>query len=63
MLKKDKKLHYRLTKKYFKKNAILKKGFYTSKCTEELKQQIRKRDMWGIYYSSLEEILKFSQIL
>ena len=58
MLKKDKKLHYRLTKKYFKKNAILKKGFYTSKCTEELKQQIRKRDMWGIYYSSLEEILK-----
>ena len=57
-LEKDKKLHYKLTKKYFRKNATLKKGYYASKYTEELKQQIRKRDMWEIYYSSLEEILE-----
>jgi tRNA G46 methylase TrmB len=57
-LEKDKKLHYELTKKYFRKSATFKEGYYTTKNTEELKQEIRKRDMWDIYSSNLDEILQ-----
>jgi len=57
-LEKGKKLHYELTKKYFRKSATFKEGYYTTKNTEELKQQIRKRDMLDIYSSSLDEILQ-----
>jgi len=57
-LEKEKKMHYELTKKYFRKSATSKKGYYTTKNTEELKQKIRKRDMWDIYSSSLNEILQ-----
>ena len=47
-LEKEKKLHYELTKKYFRKSANFKEEYYTTKNTEELKQEIRKRDMWDI---------------
>ena len=57
-LEKEKKLHYELTKKYFRKSANFKEEYYTTKNTEELKQEIRKRDMWDIYSSSLDEILQ-----
>ena len=57
-LEKDKKIHYELTRKYFRKNANFKEGYYTTKNTEEIKQEIGKRVMWNIYSSSLDEILK-----
>jgi len=57
-LEEEKKFHYELTKKYFRKSATFKEGYYITKNTEELKQQIRKRDMWNIYFSSLDEILQ-----
>jgi len=57
-LDKDKKLHYELIKKYFRKSADLKEGYYTTKKKGELKKHIRKRDMWDIYISSLDEILR-----
>ena len=57
-LEKDKKVHYESTKKYFRKNANFKEGYYTTKNTEEIKKEIGKRDMWDIYSSSLDEILQ-----
>lgn len=56
--KKNKKLHYELTKKFFRKNAADKKGYYNSKDAEALKQDIRNRRMWEIYSSSLDGVLQ-----
>ena len=56
--KKNKKMHYELTKKFFRKNAADKKGYYNSKDGEALKQDIQNRRMWEIYSSSLDGVLQ-----
>jgi len=56
--KKNKKLHYELTKKFFRKNAADKKGYYNSKDAEAVKQEIQNRRMWEIYSSSLDRVLQ-----
>jgi SAM-dependent methyltransferase len=54
---KTKKLHYALVKKYFRKDAAKRKGYYDSKDIEELKYDLKKRKIWKIYTSTLDEIL------
>ncbi len=54
----DKKLHYESIKKYFRKSAADKRGFYSSKSTEGAKRELKKRNMWKIYTSALDGILK-----
>ena len=56
--KKNKKLHYELTKNFFRKNAADKKGYYNSKDEETVKQEIQNRRMWEIYSSSLDGVLQ-----
>jgi ubiquinone/menaquinone biosynthesis C-methylase UbiE len=56
--KKDKKLHYELTKNYFIENAVDKRGYYRSKNVEEIKNDIQKREMWDVYTSILKNILQ-----
>lgn len=47
----NKELHYELVRRYFKKNATLKSP-------EEVKREIKKRIMWKVYTSTLDEILQ-----
>jgi ubiquinone/menaquinone biosynthesis C-methylase UbiE len=53
----NKKLHYRMIKNYFLKDSTDKKDFYNLKNREEIKQDLKKRNMWKIYTSTLDEIL------
>ncbi len=50
--------HYELVKKYFRKSAEDKKRFYSFKSKEEIEKEIKKRSMWKIYTSILDEILQ-----
>lgn len=54
----DKELHYELVRKYFRKSAEDKSGFYNSKSAEEIEHELKKRRMWRIYTSTLDDILK-----
>jgi ubiquinone/menaquinone biosynthesis C-methylase UbiE len=54
----EKKLHYENVKEYFKKSAADKFGFYDFKSEEKLERELKKRSMWKIYTSILNEILK-----
>lgn len=54
----DKKLHYGLTKEYFRKSAANKKGYYENKSIEEIRRDLLKRKMWKIYIASLNKILQ-----
>lgn len=53
-----KELHYENVKKFFKKSAADKFGFYDSKSEEKVEREIKKRIMWKVYISTLNEILK-----
>ena len=53
----EKNLHYELVKKYFRKSATDKSRFYNLKSSEEIEREIKKRSMWKIYTSILDEIL------
>ena len=54
----EKKLHYKNVKNYFKKSAADKCGFYELKSEEKLERELKKRSMWKVYTSTLNEILK-----
>lgn len=56
--KKNKKLHYELTREYFRKDAAEKSGYYSAKDAEEIKYNMQQREMWEIYISNLDEILQ-----
>lgn len=58
MNKKNKTLHYELTKEYFKKSAAGKKGYYVEKSLDEVKYDLKKRKMWKIYGSVLDKLLQ-----
>ncbi len=58
MDKKNKTLHYELTKDYFKKSAAGRKGYYIDKSLDEIKYDIQKRKMWKIYVSVLDKLLQ-----
>ena len=58
MDKKNKTLHNKLTKDYFKKSAEEKKGYYINKSLDEAKYDIKKRKMWKIYVLVLEKLLQ-----
>jgi ubiquinone/menaquinone biosynthesis C-methylase UbiE len=53
----EKNLHYDNVKKFFKKSAKEKTGFYDFKNDEQVEREIKKRRMWKIYTSTLNEIL------
>lgn len=55
---KGKKLHYKLTKQYFRKSAANKMGYYDAKTGRELKHDIKQRKIWEICNSILDEILQ-----
>lgn len=54
----EKKLHYENVKKYFKKSAADKFGFYELKSEEKVDRELKKRKMWKVYTSTLDKILK-----
>ena len=55
---KEKKLYYDSIKKYFRKDAADRKGYYKDKTIVELRNGLLKRTMWKIYIKSLDEILQ-----
>jgi len=58
MDKKNKTLHNKITKDYFKKSAAGKKGYYIEKSIDEVKYDLKKRKMWKIYVLVLEKLLQ-----
>jgi SAM-dependent methyltransferase len=49
--------HYDLLKSYFYNDALRRKGFYRPKGKKEVLPQIRKRAMWEIYTSCLDDLV------
>jgi ubiquinone/menaquinone biosynthesis C-methylase UbiE len=58
MNKKNKTLHYKLTKDYFRKSVTVKRGYYIDKSLDEVKCDIQKRTMWKIYVLVLKKLLQ-----
>ena len=56
-LKEDRKIHYQTIKSYFKNQVKDKKGYYT-KNIDEIKQDITQREMWDLYKSCLDDLIK-----
>jgi ubiquinone/menaquinone biosynthesis C-methylase UbiE len=59
--KNGKKIHYKNVKKYFRKSALEKTDFYNFKSDERVERELKKRNMWKIYTSTLKEILQNNQ--
>ena len=55
---KNKKLHYELTKKYFRESAVYKEGYYDAETGGELKHDMWQRNIWRICISILDKILQ-----
>lgn len=60
-MKNSKKIHYENVKSYFRKSAEEKTGFYDLKSDGKVERELKKRHMWKIYTSTLEEILRGNQ--
>lgn len=57
MDKKSKRIHYEMTKNYFRKSVAGKKGYYINKSLGEVKNDLKKRTMWKTYVSILDNLL------
>ena len=61
--KKDKKIHYDLTKKFFLESAKYKKGFYDAKDKNKLIHDKKQNKIWEISKSLIDRLLKENKIL
>jgi len=52
-----KKIHYELTRNFFRKNAISQKGYYDAKNVNELKHDFKQNKMWEICTSFIDIIV------
>jgi ubiquinone/menaquinone biosynthesis C-methylase UbiE len=55
--------HYDLIQDYFRKDVQDKKNYYSSYDKEKLHDQIKRREMWGCYQSSLQYIIDLDKNL
>lgn len=56
--RKNKKLHYEMTKEYFRESALHKKGYYDAKNRGKLKHDIWQLKIWKICTSILDKLLQ-----
>ena len=54
----EKLLHYENVKTFFKKSAEDKYDFYDFKSNKKVERQLKKRSMWKVYTSTLNEIIQ-----
>jgi ubiquinone/menaquinone biosynthesis C-methylase UbiE len=54
----EKKIHYKLTKDYFRESAIKNLGYYDAKCKSDLKHDSKQYKIWEICNSFIDKLIK-----